>query len=178
MTSAVTIRPAAATDAPKIAAIHTASWRDAYVNVLDTTYLAGPIEAEHQALWLARLTTPPAGQLVLVAELQSNETAAFLCLYRNHDFQWGDLIDNLHVRPDLRGRRIGEQLMCAAASTLLSKGRASPLHLWVFEANQAGTRFYQRLGGEIVERRASEIPAANGAPVLRVSWPDGSSLLN
>lgn len=61
--------------------------------------------------------------------------------------------------------------MRAAARSMSVEAKTSGLHLWVFEANEAGLRFYNRLGGEVVERDVSQIPAANRAPVLRVFWP-------
>ena len=45
------------------------------------------------------------------------------------------------------------------------------LHLWVFEANVGAVRFYNRLGGRVVEQKTSEIPAAGAKAVLRVHWP-------
>ena len=44
-------------------------------------------------------------------------------------------------------------------------------------ADAFGFRPPERLGGELVERSVSEIPAANGAVVLRVFWPDLSVLM-
>lgn len=172
MTDKIAIRQALVTDAAQIAAIHCASWRDAYANVLDPTFLAGPIEDDRRSLWLDRMTMPLENQTVLVADTASTGLAAFICAYRNHDPRWGSLIDNLHVLPLFRGRHIGEKLMCAAATAIQSEVATAGLHLWVFEANQAGLRFYERLGGEVVERGPSELSAANGAPVLRVFWPN------
>ena len=41
----------------------------------------------------------------------------------------------------------------------------------MFEANEAGLRFYLRLGGSVVEEDKSSIPAAKDKTVLRVHWP-------
>ena len=177
MIEPVCIRPASVIDAAEIASIHCSIWRDAYANVLDPAFLAGPIDKNRRALWLARLTIPSKEQTVLVAEMPSTGLAAFICLYCKHDAQWGHLIDNLHVLPHLRGRRVGEQLMRAAALSVRSEVETIGLHLWAFEANEPSLRFYQRLGGQVVERGVSEISAANGAPVLRVFWPDSLTLL-
>jgi hypothetical protein len=51
------------------------------------------------------------------------------------------------------------------------QGAVGGLHLWVFSANNAALRFYKRLGGKVVGQDVSEIPPANGNPVLRVYWP-------
>jgi len=50
------------------------------------------------------------------------------------------------------------------------------VHVWTFEANQAALRFYRRLGGQVVERGTSQIPAAKGATILRLFWPTLSAL--
>jgi ribosomal protein S18 acetylase RimI-like enzyme len=169
----IMIRHAGAADAGRIAALHCASWRDAYAQVLDPVFLAGPIEADRRALWAERLGTPDAAQVVLLAETPEQETAGFICLFREFDPRWGSLIDNLHVSPMLRGRGIGERLIRAAVAML---GADRPFHLWAFEANDAGIRFYQRLGGTIVERGFDDMPAARGAPHVRIAWPDAAWL--
>lgn len=169
----ITIRAAVPADAAAIAAIHCASWRDAYADVLDPAYLAGPVEADRLALWRARFDRPAPTQVVLVAEAGTRELAGFLCLYRDADERWGSLIDNLHVHPALRGQAIGDRLLRAAAA-LLEPNR--PFHLWVFASNAGGIRFYDRLGGTVAERCPSEMPAARGADVLRMVWSGADRL--
>lgn len=173
----IIVRCASASDATSIAAIHCSSWRDAYANVLDPAFLVGPIDHDRRALWSARFNTPDERQAVFVAAAPTETLSGFICVYRDLDPQWGSLIDNLHVLPELRGKGIGEHLMRAAACSINSEVYTRGIHLWVFDANKAGLRFYQRLGGEVVERSVSEIPAANGAVVLRVFWPDLSVLM-
>ena len=174
MREKIIIRPASAAEADTIAAIHCESWRDAYAEVLDPAYLAGPIEADRRTLWTARFAAPAATQVVLVAETARHEVVGFTCLFRECDTQWGSLIDNLHVRPALRGQSIGERLIRAAAARL---DPAQPFHLWVFEANAGGIRFYERLGGQRVERTLDNMPAARGAAILRMAWPSAAVLL-
>lgn len=171
---AISIRPASAADAEAIATLHCESWRDAYRDVLDPAYLAGPIEADRRAVWADRLARPSATQRVLLAQTPEHAVAGFVCLYRDSDPRWGSLIDNLHVRPALRGRQIGERLLRAAVAELEPD---EPFHLWVFEANASGIRFYQRLGGVPTERILDDMPAARGAPILRMAWPNAASLI-
>jgi ribosomal protein S18 acetylase RimI-like enzyme len=168
----IVIRRATSDDARDISTIHCLSWRDAYANVLDPEFLAGPIEQDRDAVWSARFSTEDEAQVIFVATAPPAKPAAFICAYRDSDAQWGSLIDNLHVLPALRGQGIGERLMRAAARSLVAEAQSRGLHLWVFEANEAAMRFYRYLGGEVVEQAVSEIPAANGATVLRVFWRD------
>lgn len=170
----ITIRPATSTDAATIAAIHCESWRDVYADLLDPAYLAGPIEADRQTVWADRFAHPLPTQKVLIAETAGGEPAGFVCLFRDHDARWGTLIDNLHVRPALRGRSIGETLLAAAIAGL---DPAKPFHLWVFEANTGGVRFYRRLGAEVAGREPDDMPAAHGAHILRMVWQSAAGLI-
>ena len=172
----ITIRPATAGDAPEIAAVHCASWRDAYANVLERAYLEGPIASERRTFWFDRFANPDPARAVFVAVARSATVNAFICFHRDLDTRWGSLIDNLHVLPTLRGRGVGERLMREAGRLLSNEAQLNGLHLWVFEANIAALRFYRRLGGEVVERDISRIPAANGASILRVYWSELSAL--
>lgn len=174
--SSIVIREASVDDAESIAQIHCSSWRDAYADVLDPAFLAGPIEQDRRAVWTSRVTCPEPGQAVFVADSPKAGLAAFICLYLDHDSQWGSLIDNLHVLPGLRGHRIGERLLRTASQYISTKGSTPQQYLWVLEANLAGLRFYERLHGQVVERGASEFPALNKASALRVFWPDASIL--
>jgi ribosomal protein S18 acetylase RimI-like enzyme len=167
----IVIRPATEADAATIAAIHAASWRDAYAHILAPEFLSGGIDADRLAVWSQRLRDHPQAQLVNIALDPTGRAQAFVCVYCDVDPAWGSLMDNLHVRPQARGEGIGEQLFRAVAGQLSARGPGSGLHLWVFEANVAGLRFYERLGGRVVERDHSAIPAAGGKAVLRVHWP-------
>jgi len=165
------LRPATAADAPALAALHTASWRDAYASILDPAFLAGPIEADRLAVWQGRLCDPTADQIVLVAETQDRDVVGFICAFRDADPQWGSLIDNLHTAPSMRGQGVGANLLREAASRLADSGANGGLHLWVFEANTAGLRFYERLGGRVVGKTTDRMAAAPGQASLRVHWP-------
>ncbi|WP_354225238.1 N-acetyltransferase [Bradyrhizobium sp. F1.4.3] len=168
--SDISIRPATGQDAAVIAAIHASSWRDAYAHILAPEFLNGAIKAYRLAVWSQRLRDRSPTQLINVACDSTGLVQGFICSYCDFDPAWGSLVDNLHVRPDARGRGIGERLFRDVAAQL-SAGAAGPgLHLWVFEANVAALRFYQRLGGRVVGKDHSTLPAAGGKTVLRVHW--------
>jgi len=167
----IIIRRATAADAAMIATIHVASWRDAYAQILSPEYLSGDIEADRLGVWTKRLRERPANQLVNVAFDSDGRAQGFVCGFRDEDPEWGSLIDNLHVLPDARGLGIGERLLRDGAGQLLTGSTDAGVHLWVFEANEAALRFYKRLGGQVVERHFSRMPAAGRKAVLRVHWP-------
>lgn len=171
------LRIAEAADAQAVALLHTASWRDAYGKVLDPSYLAGPIEEERLGYWKSELRAADAGRHVLLAEDDDN-AAGFVCTRWPGDPPWGAWVNNLHVVRASRGKGAGRQLLKAAAEWVASLDAQSGLHVWVLEANEPARAFYQHLGGEVVERGPSQIPAAHGAPVLRVWWRRAADLLN
>ena len=168
----ILIRPATEQDADLIAAIHASSWRDAYAHILAPEFLNGAIEADRLAVWSQRLRDRSATQLINVACDSAGCVQGFICSYCDFDPIWGSLVDNLHVRPQARGRGIGERLFRDAAGQLSARAAGPGLHLWVFEANGAALRFYERLGGRVVGKDISGIPAAGGKTVLRVHWQD------
>ena len=172
----ISVRHATPADASQIAAIHCASWREAYSSVLDEAFLAGPIEEDRRALWSDRLQKPDQARITLLADVAQAAPAAFVCGYRDLDPVWGSCINNLHVLPALRGKGIGEHLMRSAARALAAEAKTVGVHVWTFEANQAALRFYRRLGGQVVERGTSQIPAAKGATILRLFWPTLSAV--
>lgn len=172
MATDIVIRPAAGADVSALAAIHVASWRSAYAAILDPAFLAGPVEADRLSVWTERLGRPPPGQTVRVAETDEGRMIGFVCAYADADPRWGSLVDNLHVLPSERGRGIGKRLLRAAVAQLAPRSASRDIHLWVFEANASALGFYRRLGGEVVERVASAMTAAEGQPELRIHWPD------
>lgn len=171
----IVTRIATSSDATEIADIHCASWRDAYANVLDPAFLAGPIEEDRRGLWSSRLDRPDPRRTILIGEASSAASVGFGCAYSDLDPIWGSWIDNLHVRPELRGNGAGCRIITALARSMAATA-STGVHLWVFEANTAAIRFYLRLGGEVVGRDKSQIPAAGGATILRVFWADVAAL--
>ena len=176
MTPSVRIRPATAADAAAIARLHAESWRLTYRGILADAYLDGPVAAERLELWTRRFALPAAQRpFVLVAE--AAELAGFVCVLRSADPEWGLCLDNLHVRPPFRSGGWGRRLFAEAVRWALATAPECPLHLWVFEANRDAARFYERLGGEAVERRVNEAVAGMPAPSIRYAWRDLATLL-
>ena len=103
--------------------------------------------------------------------LYRGEVVGFVCAFRNADPQWGSLVDNLHAAPHMRGHGLGERLLRSAVASLARGGAEGGVHLWVFEANTAGLRFYERLGGRVVGQTVSKMATAPGQVSLRVHWP-------
>jgi GNAT superfamily N-acetyltransferase len=152
------LRDAAAGDAALLAFLHTESWRSAYATLLDPAYLEHEMEGERSVHWLAHLPAVLAGLGHIYIAERPGETLGFVCVLRERDPDWGGYVDNLHVRPHLRGAGIGKVLLDAALGWLCSAGEARA-YLWVYEANLSARGFYEREGW----RNAQQLPAV-GVP--------------
>jgi len=158
----IKIRPATESDLQDIISIHVESWKDAYADVLPAEFIAGQLHRELARHW--RETEIQNQDIVLVAEQDS--LVGFIAVWcRPIPF-----IDNLHVRPSLRSKKIGSALMKAVAQELTQK-EYKKAYLWVFESNEKAIRFYERLGGTQKEQGPKNIFGYE-VPSRKIEWDD------
>jgi GNAT superfamily N-acetyltransferase len=169
------LRYAGADDAALIAAMHAASWRSAYRDIMAADWLANNLDADRLAIWTARLRVARPDMCVLILE-QEDEAIGFACVMAGDDARWGSLLDNLHVLPGLKGGGHGKLLLRAAARWAAEAAPGAGLHLFCYTDNHGARRFYDHLGGQVVE--ALEKPAPDGriAAELRYYWSDALAL--
>ena len=156
------IRRSTQSDLQDIAAIQIESWKDSYSDVLPAEFLAGQINQDFERHW--NEIEIQNEDIVLVAEEDS--LIGFVAVWcRPIPF-----IDNLHVRPSQRSKKVGSALMKAAAKELINEGHKTA-YLWVFESNKKGIRFYERLGG--IQKEQS-MKTVFGYDVLsrKIEWDD------
>jgi ribosomal protein S18 acetylase RimI-like enzyme len=79
-------------------------------------------------------------------------------------------IHSIYVRGDRRGRGIGERLLRDCAHRLGAAGYAR-LSLFTPEGNEAARRFYERLGGHIVQRD-SRVIGGTEYRTIAYGWDD------
>jgi GNAT superfamily N-acetyltransferase len=172
----MTIRAAGLADADAIAQLHVHSWQTAYRGILSDEFLRGDLHENRRVLWHTRLSdTHRADQLVLVDE-QGGALLGFACAYLEADPEWGCLLDNLHVVPDLKGKGLGRQLMSAVAQHVLRSNPHGRLHLWAYEQNLAARRFYEHLGGVNTLRHAELALDGTQVNAIRYCWSELSGL--
>jgi ribosomal protein S18 acetylase RimI-like enzyme len=171
----VELRSAVMSDAKEIALLHADSWRRTYRGTLRDDFLDGDVVQNRLSVWNERLTAPRANQFVVVAE-EDNVLQGFVCAFGDDDATWGSLVDNLHVRHDQKGRRIGTSLMRAVGAWGVVHYPRAGVYLWVLEANHAARGFYKRLGatneGLVMKESADGGSAAN----LRYAWSSPAAL--
>ena len=169
----VALRAATAADADAIADLHATSWQDAYRGVLPDHHLAGPIFEDGQRFWRQAMSRVGPDDIVLVAE-QDGRLIAFVAARQCAEAGYDALIAHLHVRPELRRRGLGRRLLGAVAERLGARGHGSAC-LWVYDANEAAIRFYERLGG-CAEEHGFEDVAGTQIAQTRLVWRDLEAL--
>ena len=160
------IRPASPRDLQAIAAIHAASWKDAYRGILPDLYLRQGAAIDLERHWQTVEVRPD--DVVLVAE--DDGIAGFIAVWCRPE----PFIDNLHVDPARRSRGLGRALMEAAAARLMQMGRSTAC-LWVLEENRRALAFYEQLGGVRLET-ANKLVFGHPLPSVKVQWSDLSVL--
>jgi GNAT superfamily N-acetyltransferase len=172
----MTIRAARPGDAPAVAMLHANSWRSAYRGILRDEFLDGALDENRRALWGARLSDKTQDNQIILVDEEAGELRGFACAFIDADPEWGTLLDNLHVVPELKGQGLGRRLISAIAAKTLQNASKPMLHLWAYEKNLGARRFYERLGG--VATACEEEPALDGTRVnvVRYFWPRLSDL--
>ena len=156
------IRRAQRSDLPIIAAVQTESWRDTYPDLFPGEWLADQIAEDMDRRWSEVEIQPD--DVFLVAE--DDGVIGFIAVWCRPD----PFIDNLHVKPSKRSKRVGSALMTSAAYQLIKQGQKTA-YLWVVTSNKRAIRFYERLGGVRTDR-ASQNLFGHEVPVVKVVWSD------
>jgi len=156
------IRHAEPGDLQRIAEVQIESWQDTYAGLFPEDYLARQLAQDLKRHW-SRVEIRPE-DLVLLAD--DDGVAGFIAIWCRP----GPYIENLHVKPSLRSRRIGSALLKSAARRLIQRGHASAF-LWVVQSNQRAIRFYERHGGMQTVRQVNR-HAGYETPCIKIEWSD------
>jgi len=153
----INVRRARADDAPGIAAVHVAAWRNTYAGILEDDYLANLSEPRLAAFYHRAILDRREGHAVFVATAggtdqpgdQPGPEPAIIGFAsggraRRRGLAGGE-VETLYVLDDFRERAVGRRLMRAMAAHLRAIGCGSAL-VWVLAENPA-RYFYSHLGG-------------------------------
>jgi GNAT superfamily N-acetyltransferase len=136
----LTIRPAETGDAATILSF--------IKELADYERLAHQVVADEQALRDTLFGDRPAAEVIL-AELDG-EPAGFALFFHNYSTFLGRpglYLEDLFVRPALRGRGIGKRLLCRLAEIAVSRG-CGRFEWSVLDWNEPAIRFYENLGAK------------------------------
>ncbi len=177
MIALLNCRAATPDDAVPIARLHADSWRRHYRGAYSDAYLDGDVFEDRRSLWAERLGQADDDYFTIVAD-HGDELVGFAHTVLDADAEQGALLDNLHVRFDLKRHGVGRALMTETAQVLRQRRPSSGLYLWVLKQNTAAQAFYSSIGGVVVGARlGGPFPGGGRAPVLRYGWPDLSALV-
>ncbi|MEL6479435.1 MAG: GNAT family N-acetyltransferase [Pseudomonadota bacterium] len=163
----VLVRPACPADRDAIVAIHCASWRDSYREIMPEDRLGPGLERERGALWDRIFSTPKPGTVVLVAT--EGAVRGFLLSSPDPDDLAVDFIHALHVDPQTRDAGVGTLLMREWSDRLLAIGRRQA-KLAVGEENARARAFYARLGGVEGPVFIDPHDDIGDAPARHITW--------
>jgi ribosomal protein S18 acetylase RimI-like enzyme len=138
------IRAARTDDAQPIAAVHVATWRDAYAGLLPDGFLAGLEVTEWAGRWRDRLTAPPHGVFTLVFEADGRVRGFVSGGPSRDDFAGGEVYA-IYLDPRCQGRGAGRELLAAATRQLADAG-FTDASLWVLSGNLTARGFYESQG--------------------------------
>jgi ribosomal protein S18 acetylase RimI-like enzyme len=188
------LRRATVADIEGIAALHADSWRRNYRGAFADSYLDGDLLADRRSVWSERITHPgPLDHTLVavadVAEAVDDDTvdaagaagADVVVGFAHTIFEahpkWGAILDNLHVRHDIKGQGLGRRLVVATAEAVVAHDPASPMYVEVLDQNTAAHAFYERLGGVHVHTGTFEPPGGGQVTERAYLWPTPSTLL-
>jgi ribosomal protein S18 acetylase RimI-like enzyme len=150
-----TIRPATLPDAPAIAHVQVQTWRTAYRGIVADDFLDAYSVDDRTSRWTEIIQQPE--QASFVAEVEGYGVVGFANggpeRDGREDFR-GELC-GLYVLPDRHGQGIGRRLVATFACWLSDSGFDSML-VWVL-ADNPSRRFYERLGGQFVAEKQTQI---------------------
>ena len=168
----VAIRLAEARDAEAIARIQVAGWRRAYAHILAADFLAGLDQAARATQWRGRIG--PAAHANSPTFVATDETGAVLGFTHTGPARDEDLdasrtaeVFTLYVDPAAWRGGIGSALI-AEVDRFWTGTDVDEVVLWVFERNDDGRRFYERLG--FAPDGASQVDEFGGTSPVEVRY--------
>lgn len=160
----ISIRAARPSDAQALAAVHDASWREAYRGIVPGVALERMI-AYRGPRWWRRTAGRTRSLIVLdlgnrIAGYASFGTSRSLSLPQQGE------IDELYLDPVFQGLGLGTQLFATARRDLSARG-CRGLLTWALQDNERACRFYERLGGRVSTLETIRI---GEKPLTRVAY--------
>jgi GNAT superfamily N-acetyltransferase len=110
--------------------------------------LSHAVEADEEAIRRTLFGDRPAAE-VIIAELDG-EPAGFALFFHNYSTflaRPGLYLEDLYVKPELRGRGVGRQLLSRLAAIAVERG-CGRFEWCVLDWNEPAIRFYERLGAK------------------------------
>jgi GNAT superfamily N-acetyltransferase len=172
----VNIRTAKTDDVWAIARVHVESWRTTYKGVLPSDFLTALSYEQRAELWRRVLTKESRGRFVHVAEDEQEQIIGFASggPERTGQTPYTSELDAIYLLAPYQGQGIGRHLAAGLVNGLIQEGMTSLL-VWVLAANPA-RRFYERLGGQLIDEKPTIIGQTSLIEVA-YGWQDARTLI-
>ena len=141
----VSVRPARADDAERVARVQLSTWRTAYASFLPGDALDVP-EEQAAALWLRAIELPPTQQHRLLVAMDAAELVGFAASGPAEDGHAVELTALL-VEPRWGRRGHGSRLLAATVEHWREDGSTTAVH-WAWERDAATGSFLGSAGWE------------------------------
>lgn len=172
----IAFRSAEPRDAPAIARLHVAVWRQTYRDLAPAEAFATLDEAYRLERWRKKLAAPSADQLTLLAESAGRLVGIGAAGAASEPlFGRRGEIKFLYVDHQFQGRGIGRQLLRRLALHLRERHYPGAA-LSVVDGNLAATGFYQALGAKVIGRHIDPGPIWRSENII-MAWDDLGELL-
>lgn len=158
----IEIRRATVLDAPAIGKVHVISWRETYCGIVTQAYLDELNVSKRQEIWKQIIES---GQYVCVAEYEGNIIGfADGGKFRGQHTEIKGELYAIYVLADFHRKGIGKALF-STVSNFLNRNDLLPFGIWVLAENPA-SRFYQSMGGKIIDEKWEDIGGDSFREVL------------
>lgn len=163
-------------DRETVISLHVAISRDAYSKILPHGYLRDTMPHEKSELWRRRFAYLDDPNTQITVMEQQGEVMGFLCFQFDHEVQFGTYLHNLYVAKNVRGVGYARTLIRAGINGFSAARLEMPVHLVAFAANEPARRFYDRLGGTIIEHSMRARAGSPPIKVVRYQWQNAMRL--
>jgi ribosomal protein S18 acetylase RimI-like enzyme len=127
----ISVRPARAADAERVARVQQETWLEAYAELLPATVLELPRERA-AAVWLAAVERPPTSSHRLLVAMDGDELVGFAASAPDEDLEGAVELVSLLVLPRWGRRGHGSRLVAASVADWQQDGRTLAT-CWAFE---------------------------------------------
>ena len=165
-------RRADVTDSDMIAAVHVASWRETYRDIIPGELLDGLSVEARAAMWRSVLSGAVDwdGTSVFLAESGTDIVGFGACgAQRDENLKergFDAEIGAIYVLAAHQRTGVGKGLMQLMARSLLASGRQAA-SLWVIRENAHARAFYEELGGALLGERVEDL---SGTTLIEVGY--------
>lgn len=139
-------------DQGQMARIKIDGWRTAYDKIVSSKYL-NELDYEKQTeRYIASFEEYK--DLVLVA-VKDDEVLGYSC-YKFENEKYDSELISLYIKPGNTGKGIGTRLLKETTKVLYERGRKNMI-VWCFKDNEKARKFYENVGGVVVEEKVVTI---------------------